>query len=340
MTEIKDRLYQGDGTTSEGPVELPPSRLGEFLRPEGYRADKGLVDAVNVALLLNQPLLLTGEPGTGKTEFARSLAAELGLGEPLRFNTKSTSTAKDLFYSFDSLRRFHAAQTNEGSQRSADYITYNALGLGILYSLDAKPLKPYLPKGFKHPGKRRSVVLVDEIDKAPRDFPNDILAELENPHIRIPELGDANIVADPELMPLLVLTSNSEKHLPDAFLRRCIYYDIPFPDREKLEMILSSRFAEAGERLGGLIGTALTLFLKLRNDVRGLRKKPATAELIGWIRVIQARAPESDNPLQQHPKLALETLGALVKTREDQSRARELVNQWIQEQSSEASESA
>jgi MoxR-like ATPase len=326
-------LYSGVGKQRDNPAELPASRSAAFVRSEGYLADDGLVDAVNVALLLGQPLLLTGEPGTGKTELARSLAAELGLGDPLRFDTKSTSTARDLFYSFDAVRRFHAANTNEGSQRTADYLTFNALGRAILHSQEREKVADCLPEGYQHPGACRSVVLIDEIDKAPRDFPNDILAELESLHFRIPELGNQEIVADPNHTPVLIMTSNSEKHLPDAFLRRCIYYDIPFPDQARLEKILWSRFGTAGEDLQGLLGTALDLFFRLRNDSRGLRKKPATAELISWIRVLRSRGGDSENPLQEKPELARETIGALIKTREDQRRAREIVEQWMAHQS-------
>jgi len=126
-------FYTGTGILrTEGPQDLPPSRREQATHPKGYRADEGLVDAVNVALLLNQPLLLTGEPGTGKTQLAKSVAAELGLDAPLRFDTKSTSTAKDLFYTFDVVGRFHASQAGEGGQRTVDYITYQALGKAIL----------------------------------------------------------------------------------------------------------------------------------------------------------------------------------------------------------------
>jgi hypothetical protein len=156
-------------------AEVPGSRRAEQTKPEGYLADAGLVDAVNVALLLGQPLLLTGEPGTGKTQLAYSLAWELGLDEPLKFETKSTSTASDLFYTYNALGHFHAAQCGEGSRRALDYLTYNALGIAILRANDESAVRAYLPDDFRHGGRRRSVVLIDEIDKAPRDFPNDLL---------------------------------------------------------------------------------------------------------------------------------------------------------------------
>lgn len=217
------------------PVVLPGSSHVAQTRPEAYLPDKGLIDAVNVALLLGQPLLLTGEPGTGKTQLAYNLAYQLGLGEPLKFETKSTSTARDLFYVYDILGRFHAVQAGqlgETTQRnSVDFLTYNALGLAIILTNPPESIKNWLPVDFVYTEPRRSVVLIDEVDKAPRDFPNDILSEVENTYFRIPELGNVKIPANPDLKPILVLTSNSEKHLPDAFLRRCIYYHILFPDR-------------------------------------------------------------------------------------------------------------
>src|SRR5262245_57124711 len=156
----------------DGPATLPSSRRARQYDPAGYLPDKGLVDAVNVALLLGQPLLLTGEPGTGKTQLAYTLAWELGFDTPLIFETKSSSTARDLFYGYDTLSRFHAAQLREGSQERLDYLTWHALGIAILQSRPRADVETWLPKDFRHTGPRRSVVLIDEIDKAPRDFPN------------------------------------------------------------------------------------------------------------------------------------------------------------------------
>jgi MoxR-like ATPase len=307
---------------------VPGSRRAEQTRPEGYLADPGLVDAVNVALLLGQPLLLTGEPGTGKTQLASSLAWALDLGEPLRFETKSTSTAVDLFYTYNALGRFHAAQSGEGSRRTLDYLTYNALGIAILRANAEAAVKPYLPDDFRLDGPRRSVVLIDEIDKAPRDFPNDLLNEVEAMEFRVPELGNALIAADPALPPILVITSNSEKNLPDAFLRRCIYYHIPFPDRERLSRIIEARLGRFAGRADGFLADALDLFDRLREPAAGLRKKPATAEVLSWLVALRAIAPGAENPLAADPPAALRTLSSLVKTAEDQALAREVVDRW------------
>src|SRR6185295_3419383 len=162
-------------------------------------------DAVNVALLLSQPLLLTGEAGTGKTQFAYSLAWELGFEPPLMFETKSSSTARDLFYTYDALNHFRAAQTG-ASESALDFIKWNALGLAILQSQEESQVHSLLGRDFKLGRARRSVVLIDEIDKAPRDFPNDLLNEVENLYFRIPEAGNVRIEASEEMRPILVLT--------------------------------------------------------------------------------------------------------------------------------------
>ncbi len=206
-------FYFGDGTRkrSDTPANLPVSRRSQFMKPENYLADSGLVDACNVALLLGQPLLLTGEPGTGKTLFAYSLAWELGFDEPLKFETKSTSTARDLFYTYDTLKQFQDAQSRIADRSPLDYLTYNALGTAILRTREKSEIENFVPRDFVHPGKKRSIVLIDEVDKAPRDFPNDILNELEHLYFRVPELGNVEIEANPELQPIVVITSNSEK---------------------------------------------------------------------------------------------------------------------------------
>jgi MoxR-like ATPase len=315
----------------------------EQLDPQRYRPDPGLVDAVNVALLLGQPLLLTGEPGTGKTQLAYSLAWQLGLrDEPLKFETKSTSTARDLFYSYDTLSRFHAAQTNQGSQESLDYVTYNALGVALLRANPENEVRHLIPRGFEHGGKRRSIVLIDEIDKAPRDFPNDILNEVEGMYFRISELENAKVIVEESLRPILILTSNSERHLPDAFLRRCIYYNIPFPENDSMREIVEARMGRFRDENAAWLSTALDLFYQLREPNSGLVKKPATAELLNWLtalpEVFQAHnievTPKTlrtaiDHADADKTNLLIEkTLCTLIKLSEDRDRASTIVNVW------------
>lgn len=293
------------------PVVLPAS--SHQPNPTQYLPDDGLVDAINVALLLGQPLLVTGEAGTGKTQLAYHLAHYLGLPEPLKFETKSNSTARDLFYFYDHLRHFQAAQTQKGSLNSRDYLTFNAFGTAILRANPYEKIQNFVNDDFvKHPQPTRSVVLIDEIDKAQRDFPNDILNEIEGMYFRIPELGNVKVQAD--LRPVLVLTSNSEKHLPAAFLRRCVYYHLPFPDGDRLKQIIASRVSDLA--IGTpFIDSALSIFQTLRNS--NLHKSPATAELLNWIITLQSIYPDQANPLANKPDAIRRSVSALIKNEED-----------------------
>jgi MoxR-like ATPase len=232
--------------------------------PSGYRPSPALVDAVNVAIALGQPLLLTGEPGTGKTQLAYHVADCFGLGEPLVFNAQTSSSASDLFYRYDALGHFQYNQNNPAPLTRAEleqrFIQYNALGQAIR-------------------SEQRAVVLIDEIDKAPRDLPNDILFAIERLRFRVPELprdGQGRVVeyeADKANRPIIILTSNSEKSLPDAFLRRVVYFHIEFPAEAELREILKLR-------TGLDSPAAVRFFLGLRG--LRLKKAPATAEMLAW----------------------------------------------------------
>jgi MoxR-like ATPase len=280
------------------------------------------VNAVNVALILDKPLLLTGEPGTGKSQLAYSLSWELGLGEPLRFETKSTSTARDLFYTFDTVGRFKSAEAADPRA----FLTYNALGRAILLANEEATVSNYLTPHFIHGGKRRTVVLIDEVDKAPRDFPNDLLNELDYLHFSVPDLENAVISADSDYRPIVVITSNSEKDLPDAFLRRCIYYNIQFPSREMLKDIVLKRLGEFSGNSSPLLEGAFDLFFEFRKVSSQLRKAPATAELLDWLLALRAHQ-NGNNPLLTR-ELAQQTLSSLIKTAEDQGKALKVVDKW------------
>jgi len=320
--------YQGTGAQHAAPVELPTSLLDRHADPAGYLADPGLVDAVNVALHLGQPLLLTGQPGTGKTQLANSLAWELGLHPLLKFEAKSTSVARDLFYTYDTLGRFHAAHTGEGTVDSLNYIHFNALGLAILRANEPASIAQLLTDNPQNTGKQRSVVLIDEIDKAPRDFPNDLLNEVEGMYFKIPELGNKKVTSDPQFRPILILTSNSEKNLPEAFLRRCVFYDIPFPDRDRLSHIVHSRLGEAITDKHALLQDALDLFDRLRDPAGGLHRKPSTSELLAWLRILTERSKDQKNYIRTEAMIE-PALASLIKTSEDRPTARELLNDWL-----------
>ena len=330
---MKFPFYKGDGTKSQRrtPADLPASHRSQLLKPESYTPDPGLIDACNVALLLGQPLLLTGEPGTGKTQFAYNLAWELGFGPPLKFESKSNSTARDLFYTYDSLKRFQDTQSGVSSTSFSDYVTYQALGLSILWTKNLDEVKSLLPSNCQHPEKKRSVVLIDEIDKAPRDFPNDLLNELECMYFRIPEFRNKKIEADPNLQPIIIITSNSEKDLPDAFLRRCIYYNIPFPEPKKLEKIVANHLGLYTGSSSEFLHSSLDLFYRLRDYQSGLRKKPSTAELLGWLLTLRTYQYDMATPSVQKD-IVYKTLSSLVKTAEDQEKAKTVIEQWMQEQ--------
>ena len=327
MTAI--RSYTGrtfsDLTT---PIMLEPLDLDKTREPSGYLADEGLVDAVNVALMLQQPLLLTGEPGTGKTQLAFSVAWQLGLAPPLIFETKSTSVSRDLFYTFDSLRRFQAAHVFGENLDPQTYISYNALGLAILHTLPATEVAEIAPTRASNHEPRRSVVLIDEVDKAPRDLPNDILNELEHLYFRVPEMGGRTIRADSALRPIVIITSNSEKGLPDAFLRRCIYYNIPFPDHDRLEQIVLNRVNGLAAQQGGALGDILELFSRLRQEAAGLRKKPGTAELLNWTTALVGMGVNPSDRLNVQSERVLRTVCTLAKHPEDQTRVITVFKAW------------
>jgi MoxR-like ATPase len=312
----RQSLYVGDGTTCRERGAEWPELLDRvhLINPKGYIADEGLADAVNVALTLQQPLLLTGEPGTGKTQLASSVAFELGLPEPLKFHTKSSTAVRDLFYSYDALRHFHDSQFSKSERSASDYVQYSSLGLAILLAMDPAEADPHLPAELRGRGPTRSVVLIDEIDKAPRDVPNDMLNELEDMAFTVAETGES-FQADPGLRPAVIITSNSEKALPEAFLRRCVFYHLPFPDAERLRRIARSRLTFNGHFSDAMLDDAIEHF----QDIRGLnlRKPPATAELLEWINVLQYHGidPGSDDPA--HRDLLAITYTVLAKSRQD-----------------------
>lgn len=275
----------------------------QYNSTQNYLLSKEIVSAVTAAIRLGQPLFITGEPGTGKTQLAYKIADHFQLkdeeGEvrPLVFNTKTTSTAKDLFYTYDAVRHFRDANRKDfGESNIMDYIELQALGRAIAYTNPAAAAKV----GITIEAPRNSVVLIDEIDKAPTDFPNDILYELENMAFEIKEKPGTLIKAGADHRPIVIMTSNSEKSLPDAFLRRCVFLHIDFPKQDLLVKIVRSKvapntvdwnssedknLAEKYKILEKKYKALVAHFLEIREVVK--KKKPATAELIGWVRMLE-----------------------------------------------------
>ncbi len=317
--------YRGTGERREpasGSAESFDS-CSPWNHPRGYLASPGLRDAVNVALALRQPLLVTGEPGTGKTLLAWSIAWDLGLDAPLVFPTKTTSTARDLFYGYDMLRHFQEVQLQR-ARPVAEYLHYAALGKAIMLSNPAiereergersPAAEAPLPAEFRGKEPRQSVVLLDEIDKAPRDLPNDILNEIEQLAFTVQETG-YSYRAETGYRPIVVLTSNMERTLPDAFLRRCIFFHLPFPTAEELERIVVGRMALAHLPAGQPIDVrrAVTQFQRIRQ--LPLDKPPATAELLDWLRVLVAFGFDPDGSDAARQLAA--SYAAVAKTHED-----------------------
>lgn len=294
---------------------------------EPYVADESLANAVNIAVLLGQPLLITGEPGTGKTRLAYSVADQLGLGKPLRFNTKSSSTSQELFYRYDALRHYRSSQTG-ANEKAASFLRAEPLGAAILRTLPSdRGSRDALLAGQE--GSGRSVVLIDEIDKAPRDFPNDILSEIEMLQFRVPELDgvEFGFGGDPQHRPIVILTSNSEKHLPDAFLRRCVFAHIEFPDEATLERIVVQH--QPGLAASPLVREALGLFSHIRlAGSRRLAKLPATAELIQWVKTLAATL--NGHPMKSQPEQVAGSLHVLLKSATDLKLGKEIVAQWAE----------
>ena len=251
-----------------------------------YVASQQLMASVNVAIALQKPLLIKGEPGTGKTMLAQAVAQSLGK-ELIIWNIKSTTKAQDGLYLYDTIQRLYDGQFGEeGVNDIARYIKLGKLG-----------------EAFE--AEQQVVLLIDEIDKADLEFPNDLLWELDQMEFYIHE---TKRTVKAKHRPIVIITSNAEKELPDAFLRRCIFHYIDFPDEELMEQIVRVHYPDVEEKL---LREAMDVFYEIRS-FRDIRKKPSTSELIDWINALQL----GGIPTEQIKK-ALPFIGVIVKRDED-----------------------
>ncbi|TRW49950.1 MoxR family ATPase [Aliidiomarina halalkaliphila] len=266
--------------------------MTRFTSTERYIVSSELALAVNAAVTLEKPLLIKGEPGTGKTRLAEELAASLDT-ELLRWHIKSTTKAQQGLYEYDAVSRLRDSQL--GSDKVHDISHY------------IKPGK--LWQAFT--AEKRPVLLIDEIDKADIEFPNDLLHELDQMEFHVYETGEQ---ISAKQRPIVIITSNNEKELPDAFLRRCFFHYIRFPDEDTLADIVRVHFPTIRK---DLLSQALEVFFELR-DVPNLKKKPSTSELLDWLKLLLAESITPADLQEQHSHGGLMPMfGALLKNEQD-----------------------
>lgn len=264
----------------------------KFAGTKDYIATEDLKVAVNAAVTLERPLLVKGEPGTGKTVLAVEVAKALG-APLLEWHIKSTTKAHQGLYEYDAVARLRDGQL--GEERARDVRNY--IKRGKLWDAFVAGERP--------------VLLIDEIDKADIEFPNDLLQELDRMEFFVYETNET-VKADQR--PIVIITSNNEKELPDAFLRRCFFHYIKFPDAQTMEDIVEVHFPGIKKRL---VGDALKLFYEIR-DVPGLKKKPSTSELLDWLKLLLSEDVPEDVLRERDPRKAIPPLhGALLKNEQD-----------------------
>ncbi len=257
-----------------------------FTSTNSYIASSQLQEVVNVSIALEKPLLLRGEPGTGKTLLAKAIAEHLG-APLISWNVKSTTLAQQGLYTYDAVQRLHDSRFGDGDVN--DLSQYIKLGpLGQAFSMDKRP-----------------VLLIDEIDKADMEFPNDLLHELDQMSFYIPETNETITASQ---RPMVIITSNAEKELPDAFLRRCVFHYIEFPNPDLMRQIVDVHYPDLDEKL---ISRCMARFYWLR-DLDELRKKPSTSELVDWIGALLRSGIDPDKLQKELP-----FIGVLIKKERD-----------------------
>ncbi|HVY89161.1 MAG TPA: MoxR family ATPase [Hyphomonadaceae bacterium] len=268
------------------------SDVKRFEGTDNYVATDDLRVAVNAAVALERPLLVKGEPGTGKTMLALEVAQALGM-PIIEWHIKSTTKAHQGLYEYDAVARLRDGQL--GEERARDIRNY--IKKGKLWEAFTAPKRP--------------VLLIDEIDKADIEFPNDLLQELDRMEFYCYEL-DETIKA--KVRPVVIITSNNEKELPDAFLRRCFFHYIKFPDNETMAQIIDVHFPGIKKKL---VSEALSTFYRMR-DVPGLKKKPSTSELLDWLKLLMSEDIDIETLREKNPnKLVPPLHGALLKNEQD-----------------------
>lgn len=266
--------------------------MTKFLGTEDYIASSDLQLAVNAAIALERPLLIKGEPGTGKTLLAQELAKSLDT-ELIQWHIKSTTKAQQGLYEYDAVSRLRDSQL--GDDRVHDIGNYI--------------LKGKLWQGFT--AHKRPVLLIDEIDKADIEFPNDLLLELDKMEFYVYETQEKVVAKE---RPIVIITSNNEKELPDAFLRRCFFHYIRFPEADEMQAIVDVHFPKIKQKL---LDQALAVFFQLR-DMPGLKKKPSTSELIDWLKLLLAEDIDAETLHESQQRKVIPPLhGALLKNEQD-----------------------
>ena len=263
----------------------------EFLGTKDYVSTEGLSVAVNASISLEKPLLVKGEPGTGKTELARQVAKSLNL-KIIEWNIKSTTKAQQGLYEYDAVSRLRDSQLGNNKINNA---------------------KNYIKKGKiwdSFDSKNKSVLLIDEIDKADIEFPNDLLQELDKMEFYVYETGE---LIKAKQRPIVIITSNNEKELPEAFLRRCFFHYIQFPEIDVLEKIVKVHFPDIKKKL---LDNALKRFFEIR-EVPGLKKKPSTSEVLDWIKLLVVEDLDPSDLKYDGKHLLPKLHGALIKNEQD-----------------------
>ena len=266
--------------------------MKQFQGTERYVATDDLRMAVNAAVALKRPLLIKGEPGTGKTMLAEEVAAGLGM-RLIQWHIKSTTKAQQGLYEYDAVSRLRDSQLGDGRvQDIANYIK-----------------KGKLWEAFE--AEEQVVLLIDEIDKADIEFPNDLLVEIDRMEFFVYETGET---IKARHRPVIIITSNNEKELPDAFLRRCFFHFINFPDRDTMRQIVDVHYPNIKQ---SLVNEALEVFFDVR-EIPGLKKKPSTSELIDWLKLLMADdIPDAILKDRDHTKAIPPLYGALLKNEQD-----------------------